>query len=145
MADNGGSGGAAEDQRLRRLVESELRQVRADLARLEKAVTAGPPWWTSYLFAVLFAMVSGWIGLVHRGNHTNSVEIARVASVQWQNLHIAQDIEDVKRRLATSEAFAARIPYLENQLKDFGAKMDGQGRDFGIKLDRLFEQRRHPE
>ena len=30
---------------------------------------------------------------------------------------------------------------MENQLKEFGAKMDGQGRDFGIKLDRLFEQR----
>ena len=58
---------------VRRLLELELRQVKEDVARLEKAATAGPPWWTSYLFAVLFAMISGWIGMIHVGR----VRIAR--------------------------------------------------------------------
>ena len=141
-----------EELLVRRLLELELRQVKEDVARLERQVKddvqrveteakAGPPWWTSYLFAVLFAMITGWIGLVHRGMHTNSVETARIASVQYQHLYIPPELEDMKRRLSTSEALASRIPDIQNQLRDFGSKIESLGKDFGLKLDRIFEQR----
>ena len=145
-------GSLLDEQLIRRLLELELRQVKdalerlesrlkEDISRVERAATTGPPWWTSYLFAVLFAMISGWIGMIHLAVRENSAEAARLASVQYQHLYIPPELEDMKRRLAASEALALRIPDIQHQLRDFGSKIETLGKDVGIKLDRLFERR----